>query len=369
MKGLLHATTVSEIGRLAMDAAQRSIGYSSGQFAPLANDPRAADGAVYRCSVGPVEAHLQRFIEIFPDMERELLSLSALFALDNRSCNLQHLLSERAYRNTRVYNEYMRPFRVEREIVAALGTPRQPLGFIASSRSAAEPGFSDGEQRTLESIRDCTERAIQGLQATRYATGDLQRILSAIEHGLPMASLLFDDQGHLLWLSQEAVLRLGLISGSIGSTRIVSRNSQLDALRSIAAWTARDPARALACRQRWPTDLLAPGEDLIVRVISHPCEPVYILLSIVTQQTAPSERTSLQTLRGLGLAAREAEVAQLAAQGYSVTDMAARLNIKQSTVQSHLRHIYHKLSVSSRVELTWKLLTARQKAGGEGPAN
>ncbi|WP_269306831.1 response regulator [Aeromicrobium sp. HA] len=48
------------------------------------------------------------------------------------------------------------------------------------------------------------------------------------------------------------------------------------------------------------------------------------------------------------LSARELEVLSLVAAGHSNTDIAQRLHLSETTVKSHLAHIYPKLGVSSR---------------------
>lgn len=48
------------------------------------------------------------------------------------------------------------------------------------------------------------------------------------------------------------------------------------------------------------------------------------------------------------LSGRELEVLDLVAQGHSNTDIARRLHLSETTVKSHLAHIYPKLGVSSR---------------------
>lgn len=48
------------------------------------------------------------------------------------------------------------------------------------------------------------------------------------------------------------------------------------------------------------------------------------------------------------LSARELEVLTLVAAGHSNTDIARRLHVSETTVKSHLAHIYPKLGVSSR---------------------
>ena len=48
------------------------------------------------------------------------------------------------------------------------------------------------------------------------------------------------------------------------------------------------------------------------------------------------------------LSARELEVLELVADGFSNTDIAQRLHLSETTVKSHLAHIYPKLGVNSR---------------------
>lgn len=48
------------------------------------------------------------------------------------------------------------------------------------------------------------------------------------------------------------------------------------------------------------------------------------------------------------LSARELEVLELVADGCSITDIAHRLHLSETTVKSHLAHIYPKLGVNSR---------------------
>jgi len=361
---LAGATSVHEIGRLVMDAAGRLIGFSSAQFAPLSGETGVEDGAIYHCEVGPNEVHLERFVETFPLMQKEILSLAELLAREGRSCNLEQRLSPREYRATRVYNEYMRPFRVEREIVVAMGDTRQPLGFICTSRSAREKEFTSKALVMLERIRDRAERALLALRTSGGTAEDIQEILFALDAGLPVASVLFDAAGHLLWLSQEAVIRLELVSGFLGSTRMIVRNDQLEALRKIAVVAAASPATTVAGPYPQARQVLRPAERMTVRVLSRQGEPPTVLISILEALPAPFRREPGRTICP-GLTTRENEVTLLAAQGYSVVNIAARLNIAEATVKTHLKRIYRKLDVCSRAELTWKLLSGGPRQEGD----
>jgi|GEM_PF-3461737 len=75
---------------------------------------------------------------------------------------------------------------------------------------------------------------------------------------------------------------------------------------------------------------------------------------VIVVATAPRD-AEREAGRALGLTEREAEVAALAAQGFSAVNIAAALEIGESTVRTHLKRTYAKLGVFSRVELTRRL--------------
>ena len=57
------------------------------------------------------------------------------------------------------------------------------------------------------------------------------------------------------------------------------------------------------------------------------------------------------------LTASELRVARLAAEGATNREIAQRLFVTQKTVETHLRHVFQKLSVHGRDELPRKLAT------------
>ena len=59
------------------------------------------------------------------------------------------------------------------------------------------------------------------------------------------------------------------------------------------------------------------------------------------------------------LSARETDILELLAQGYSNKQIAARLSLTENTVRWHLWHVYNKLHVRSRTEAVLKFQSAR----------
>lgn len=70
---------------------------------------------------------------------------------------------------------------------------------------------------------------------------------------------------------------------------------------------------------------------------------------------APRRRGAADTPAAAWLTTREREVAELATQGLSNTDVAARLALSRRTVGNHLANIYGKLHVANRAALIARL--------------
>ena len=93
-------------------------------------------------------------------------------------------------------------------------------------------------------------------------------------------------------------------------------------------------------------NLKRAGYDALV-VTGRSEKPVYLIIDTATEKI---DRPLLKQL-----STREKEIAELAAQGYSPLNISAMLSISVGTVRVHLKSIYRKLSVSSRVELALKM--------------
>lgn len=83
------------------------------------------------------------------------------------------------------------------------------------------------------------------------------------------------------------------------------------------------------------------------------------------QQEAEGVDTAIASIAAkYGISPREAEIIRLLARGRNVPYICDELFIAKSTVQTHIKHIYAKLGLSSRQEL----IDLIERAGGEKPA-
>ena len=64
---------------------------------------------------------------------------------------------------------------------------------------------------------------------------------------------------------------------------------------------------------------------------------------------------TFEAYRKLGLTNREAELSILIEQGFRNAEIAAELNISETTVKKHIANIFEKLEVSKREQIKEKL--------------
>ena len=141
----------------------------------------------------------------------------------------------------------------------------------------------------------------------------------------------------------------------VGPTRIV-----WDGSPRFAAWR-RAALAALAASEEGsgPRSVYAGPQPATVRCLELPtADRLALVIDDETAQGRWSPERATE-LRQHGLTSREADVAELAARGYSVLNLSSRLSVAECTIRSHLKQVYRKLGVSSRAELAARLFAAR----------
>jgi DNA-binding CsgD family transcriptional regulator len=106
------------------------------------------------------------------------------------------------------------------------------------------------------------------------------------------------------------------------------------------------------------------GHAVAAQVVGHQAElvgqralvlpdPAQVVLGPAIDLTVPDGRRATEVpsvQKALGLTAREAEVLDLVARGYTNREIAATLVISTKTASIHVSHILHKLGVPNRLE-------------------
>ena len=276
--------------------------------------------------------------------------LPPLFAQPERMLRVEQALGWEYWLHSVTYQEYFRQMTSARQLVVGLtDAAGTPTGFIAASRAENEEAPFAVSQDWSQPIDD---------------------ILAAITAALPIPALLLAENGRVLWMNREAEVRFGAVGFSVRGARFYATPGGLLAeLVAVALREVRRPGALLGAPHGEPSPRwLVRGETLMVRRVALRGAASSVLVCLhasvprhseVHTSSAPASTASLLGFEGLS--ARETEVAALAAEGFSVVAIAHRLGIAESTVSSHLKRVYRKLGVCSRVELVARLKCSRAR--------
>lgn len=285
--------------------------------------------------------------------------LPALFSLPGRLLRVEEALGWDSWLKSPVYQDHFRHLASARQLVVGLvdaaGAPR---GFMAVCRAEQELPFDAREEGLVLACREEAERALAPFAVAPDWSKPLDEIVEALAVALPVAAVLVGERGRVLWMNREAELRLGAVGLSVGPGRFYA--SVGAALADVIALGLRELARpgallANECRPAW----LAEGETVVARRVAQPGAPLSALVCLSTPGFGHSLDCEAAKPRPVpDLTTREGEIAALAAEGFSVVTIAHRLGIAESTVSSHLKRVYKKLGVCSRVELAARLIRA-----------
>lgn len=363
LEELARASTSTEVCEILLRHLVSSVAMSGVNVMPFsAPGDEAPRPALYLRdgSVEEVQARLPAALQLLLSEPK----LPDLFATPERHLRVEEALGWESWIRSATYQEHFRFMNSARQFVLGFanraGVPR---GFLAASRAETDAPFDAEEQALLFACRDEAERALAPFAAVPDWSRPLEHVLDALTLALPTPALLIGDGGRILWMNREAELRFGAVGLAFGSERFYA--STHGALRELLELAVRERDRPGTVLGADPRELtpgwLAPGETVIVRRVAPrgaaACVFVCLHAPVATEPRAPEARV---VSSALGLSAREAEIATLAADGYSVHTISHRLGIAQSTVSSHLKRVYRKLGICSRVELAQRLSRPRR---------
>jgi DNA-binding NarL/FixJ family response regulator/tetratricopeptide (TPR) repeat protein len=208
-------------------------------------------------------------------------------------------------------------------------------------------------------------RAEAGRAELAAVARDERTLEAAREHALELREDARRSAGEAAVLTPDAPAWALIAEAEFGR---VQGRSQPDRWRAaIAVWDSLDrPFVAAYCRWRYAEALLAAGSSsaeaarpareahrvarwLGARLLQRELELLAQRARLDLLGLLPDD-VSLEAGEALGLTARESEVLQLLARGYTNPEIAAELTISVKTASVHVSHIMRKLNVSSRFE-------------------
>jgi DNA-binding CsgD family transcriptional regulator len=188
-------------------------------------------------------------------------------------------------------------------------------------------------------------------------------LLATLAGAFPYPAYVLDSNGRVRWMSSPGAARLG---ADLGNARVVPARglgAGLDALARCVTLSPQDPLRSPEVTLR-AAGLLHLGERVAVRLFDEENQ-VMALISLVPALSQPCTSSALASVGRIpGLGEAETRVARMAAEGFTVLNMAAHIGSSEATIRTHLSRAYRKLCVHSRAELAMVLYRGGT-AGGQ----
>jgi DNA-binding CsgD family transcriptional regulator len=160
--------------------------------------------------------------------------------------------------------------------------------------------------------------------------------------------------------------RLRVLTECLGSTFVVDLADHVAAIMAHAG----DDLDSLSRRFEDAGLLLTAADAAAEAAAAHerrgarrPAATAMTRAVTLARECGLSDSPSLGTLLPPSLTAREEEVARLASRGLSNVQIADRLVVSVRTVEAHLSHIYGKLGITGRAELSDALVDPRPRNG------
>lgn len=215
----------------------------------------------------------------------------------------------------------------------ASGVPAQAVGWYpVSSRGQDQPGSLIAISRPLPADPEEARREY----VLRYHRDD------------PFAPHHFLRDRRSMQTMSEIGGRRGLLSTSYGSELLPEYRVEHE-----VALYIRDNGRMLGALRIGRTGEDGDLDDDELEFLR--CAQQFLEASYVTALAPPPALEHAELLTANGLTPREIEVARLAATGVTNSQIAHRLLIEETTVKTHLLHVFAKLDVRTRTELATRL--------------
>jgi DNA-binding NarL/FixJ family response regulator len=281
----------------------------------------------------PLQGVEQRFLE--------LAHQHPMVAPQRRGDLTAHLISDflraRDFHRLELYHDIYRPMGVEDQLAFGLSGK----SIVAIHLTRQERTFTERDRQMLELVRPHLRLAYGQARESHRIRTLLQAMGSALEDR-HAGVLQVDDRGRIQHASAAASELLeAYFPDAPADQQLLPRvirdwlalRSGADTPHELTIETRRGRLRA---REHLDG---GPGEQRML---------------VLEEQR--SRAPDLETLRSLGLTARQAQVLRLFACGKQSRQVAAELAITPATVEKHLEHIYRRLGVNSRAQALARII-------------
>jgi DNA-binding CsgD family transcriptional regulator len=257
------------------------------------------------------------------------------------------LVSRRALRRSSAYHEVYRPCDLEHAVAArVLGDSfvSDQSVVLMIGRGRGQPAFGNHEITLLSKILPLYTVAVRRLQRTRALARRLFALEAIVAQDVRSAVVVYDDQGRLVFRSSRAAEWLG------GEVDAPAAQVQLHARRIAAALVEPAPSETPPLAQEI---LDIRGVRCVVRYRRQldGDQRVHVIAEV---ERHPSAVASMFA-REYGLTAAEMHVLAALDEGSSNAELARRMSLSIQTVRAHLRSIFAKLEVTSRLQAVVEL--------------
>jgi DNA-binding CsgD family transcriptional regulator len=245
------------------------------------------------------------------------------------------LMSADEWRQSPIFRHAYSVHSMQHVVEVPIAENGELLGALHMATSEPTRDMTSRDLATAEAVAEILASSISRLRSRKREAAELERALAALETtGTAVA-----------WTgSTPADLRLNRVARELIAGIVDGEQRLYDLL-------ARGPGdRSFARRVR--VELLS-GEDAVLHAYSSQVRGSEQLVTVLELQV---ERGAIRQERLAALTPRETEVATLVVEGLTDREIAERLILSRYTISQHVRSIYHKFGLGSRVALTRALI-------------
>jgi DNA-binding CsgD family transcriptional regulator/PAS domain-containing protein len=272
----------------------------------------------------------------------------------------EQLVTDAELRRTPFYNEFSRQYEIGRCVAGLIEMSPRAYSVISVNGAPRRKPFGDAEASLLRRLMPHVHRALQihrRLTAADARASALTQLFERTVH----AVLLIDRAGDVIQMNPAAEQLLRARDGLLLDRKQLRATSaaDTDALRTClfaAIRTSTDAGLSaggtlLLRRSSGKRPLLAVVSPLSMRPEWASDAQIPVAVMIVTDPLhGPVPDAAV--LRGfLGLTASEASLVLLLAQGLTLAEAAARLGVRETTLRTRLKTIFHKTNTHRQSEL------------------